>query len=108
DPATGDALGGQTYWATTAEVRFPFPLVPTELGITGAVFADAGSVFGATSFAKTAAPGLDDDASVRASVGASLLWNSPLGPLRFDYAFPLLKEDYDKTQNFRFGASTKF
>ncbi|MEO0672226.1 MAG: outer membrane protein assembly factor BamA, partial [Pseudomonadota bacterium] len=92
DRGTGDALGGQTYWATTAEVRFPFPLVPTELGITGAVFADAGSVFGATSFAKNAVANLDDDASVRASVGASLLWNSPLGPLRFDYAFPLLKE----------------
>ena len=47
DLNTGDALGGATYWATTAEIRFPIPFVPDDLGISGAVFADAGSLFGA-------------------------------------------------------------
>ena len=47
DLNTGDALGGTTYWATTAEVRFPIPFVPDDLGISGAVFADAGSLFDA-------------------------------------------------------------
>ena len=51
---------------------------------------------------------LADDASIRASVGASLLWNSPLGPLRLDFAKALMKETYDKEQLIRFGASTKF
>ena len=104
----GDALGGQTFWGATAEVRFPFPLVPSELGMTGAVFADAGSLFGASSSAEQFATTLNDDATIRASAGVSLLWNSPIGPVRFDYAFPLAKEDYDETQNFRFGASTNF
>ena len=47
DLLTGDALGGDTFWATTAEVRFPLPFVPDDLGMSGAVFADAGSLFGA-------------------------------------------------------------
>ncbi|MGI9476197.1 MAG: outer membrane protein assembly factor BamA, partial [Hyphomicrobiaceae bacterium] len=103
-----DALGGKTYWAVNAEIRFPLPLIPENLGMSGAVFADAGSLFGATDSAKTNVVNLAADSSVRASVGASLLWNSPLGPLRVDYAFPLQYEDYDKLQRFRFGASTKF
>ena len=108
DTSTNDALGGKTFWAVNAELRFPFPFLPSELGMTGAVFADAGSVFGATDFAKDKVTALQDDASIRASVGASVLWSSPVGPVRFDYAFPLAKEDYDDTENFRFGASTKF
>jgi outer membrane protein insertion porin family len=119
DLNTTDALGGSTFWATTAEVRFPLPFVPEELGMGGAVFVDAGSLFGAGAFAKNPAnagctPGdnqhvcLADDASVRASAGASILWNSPLGPLRLDIAKAFLKKDYDSEQLIRFGASTKF
>ncbi|MEQ1695543.1 MAG: outer membrane protein assembly factor BamA [Hyphomicrobiaceae bacterium] len=115
DVTTGDALGGKTYWAANAEVRFPFPLIPDELGMSGAVFADAGSLFGSTDevkvLAKACGPGklcLKDEAAIRASVGASLIWNSPVGPLRLDFAHALMKQDYDKDQFFRFGASTKF
>ena len=118
DLNTGDALGGSTYWAATAEVRFPIPLVPDDLGISGAVFADAGSLFGAGEGAKNAPQlckpfnvknvCLADDETVRSSVGLSLLWNSPLGPLRLDYAHVLTKEFYDEEQAIRFGASTKF
>jgi outer membrane protein insertion porin family len=109
DLVTGDALGGMHYWTTTAEVRFPLPFIPDELGMSGAVFADAGSLFGATNSAKTlAGVTLADDSSIRSSVGASLLWNSPLGPLRLDVAKALTKETYDRTQLIRFGASTKF
>src|SRR5690606_31381510 len=109
----GDALGGKTYWAATAELRFPIPFVPEELGMGAAVFADAGSLFNASDRAKHAmtTPGageLLDDASVRASVGASLLWNSPVGPLRVDFSKVLASESYDDEQWFRFGASSKF
>ena len=55
DLSTGDALGGATFWATTAEVRFPLPFVPDDLGICGAVFADAGSLWDAGAAAKNAA-----------------------------------------------------
>lgn len=109
DADTKDALGGKTYWATTAEVRFPLPLVPDDIGMSGAVFADAGSLFGVSDRVKNIS-GLDfdDDATVRSSVGASILWNSPVGPLRLDFAKVLTKEKYDEEQFFRFGAQTKF
>jgi outer membrane protein insertion porin family len=49
-----------------------------------------------------------DDSSVRLSAGASLIWNSPFGPLRFDFAYPILKQWYDRTQFFQFGGGTHF
>ncbi|WP_291175664.1 outer membrane protein assembly factor BamA [Hyphomicrobium sp.] len=112
-----DALGGRTFWATTAEIRFPLPFVPDDLGLSGAVFADAGSLWNANDLAKEMGkigggnPGgitLADDSSIRSSVGASIMWNSPVGPIRMDFAKALTKEKYDEEQFFRFGASTKF
>ena len=99
---TGDAIGGQNFWATTAEVRFPLPFIPEDLGISGAAFADAGSLWGvpgdvdSISIAEQWPSTLLDDSSVRAAVGVSLLWNSPVGPLRVDYAEPIAKEAYDQ------------
>jgi outer membrane protein insertion porin family len=117
DLNTGDALGGQYYWATTAEVRFPIPFVPDDLGISGAVFADAGSLWGASlpnTVAQGCSPGdttqvcLADSSAIRSSVGASLMWASPVGPIRMDFAKVLTKQSYDDEQFFRFGAATKF
>jgi outer membrane protein insertion porin family len=118
DLFTDDALGGDTFWATTTEVRFPLPFVPDDLGMSGAVFVDAGSLFGAGAFAKNLADPtctdninkvcLVDESTVRASAGFSLIWNSPLGPLRLDIAKAFLKQRFDDEQLIRFGASTKF
>ncbi len=118
DLNTDDALGGKTFWAATAEVRFPLPLIPEEIGMSGAVFADAGSLFGVSKYLKSLPNGcnpgdrtqicIGDDSSVRSSVGASLLWQSPVGPLRLDYAYVLSKQTYDREQAIRFGASTNF
>ena len=49
-----------------------------------------------------------DNAAVRASVGASIIWDSPFGPLRFDFAYPILKQAYDRTQFFAFGGGAHF
>src|SRR6185503_18098557 len=75
DLNTGDALGGSTYWSTTAEVRFPLPLLSEDLGMSGAFFVDAGSLFGAGAEAKALngkGVTLADDSTVRASAGASI------------------------------------
>ena len=101
--ANADALGGKSYISTTAEMRFGLPLVPEGIGIRGAVFADAGSLFGTANSAGRL-PGLaGSNPSLRASVGAGLIWDSPIGALRADYAFPLAKQTFDKTQPWSFG-----
>jgi outer membrane protein insertion porin family len=107
-----DSLGGELFWATTAEVRFPFPYVPESLGMQGAFFVDAGSLWEPSGDALTAVADegsfIFDSAEVRLSTGFSIIWQSPLGPLRADIAQALLKADFDKTELFRFGASTNF
>jgi outer membrane protein insertion porin family len=107
-----DSLGGQLFWATTAEVRFPFPYVPDSLGMQGAFFVDAGSLWDPSGQAITAVQDegsfILDSADVRLSTGFSIIWQSPLGPLRADIAQALLKTSYDRTEVFRFGASTNF
>ena len=73
------------------------------------MFADAATLWGNDLAAST--PGLTvagTGMEWRASVGAGLIWASPLGPLRVDYAYPVLKEDTDETQEFNFGISTRF
>ena len=110
DVGPDDALGGNIYAAGTAEVQFPLPVFPRELGFNGAVFADAGTLFDTDYTAADLGPGglLRDNASVRSSVGGSLLWKSPLGPLRADFAYVLTSESYDETQWFRFSGGTRF
>jgi outer membrane protein insertion porin family len=107
-----DPLGGQAFWATTAELRFPLPFVPDNLGMQGAVFVDAGSLWEASGLALAAVGDegsfINDTADVRMSTGVSIIWQSPLGPLRADLAQALLKSSYDRTELFRFGASTAF
>src|SRR5215468_2373588 len=101
--ANQDALGGKMFYATTAELLFQLPGVPQDLGLRGAVFADAGSLWGVNGTAATL-PGLaGNTAAPRASVGIGLAWDSPIGALRADYAVPLVKQPSDKLQPFSFG-----
>ncbi|MCL6708035.1 outer membrane protein assembly factor BamA [Pseudomonas sp. R2.Fl] len=102
----GDALGGTTYFTASAEATFPLPILPQDLGIRGTVFADAGTLYGNDVANTAGAEGTD--MSWRASVGAGIVWLSPFGPLRFDYAVPVLKEDFDEEQNFRFSMAGQF
>jgi outer membrane protein insertion porin family len=121
---TGDALGGTKYWGASAELQMPFWFLPKEVGLKGAVYADAGSLWdykGPTSWAATGevnglvngspcrcAMVFDDTNVIRTSVGVGLIWASPFGPLRFDYAIPLTKGKYDVVQEFKFGGGTSF
>jgi outer membrane protein insertion porin family len=134
-----NGLGGTTYFGGSAEVQFPLFGLPKELGLRGALFADAGTLFGfsdTTNFTSllgynycsnagiypskvvnggTTLPvtqpsclTVDDYRGLRASLGASILWASPLGPIRLDFAFPVLKGKYDQTQIFNFTGGTSF
>jgi outer membrane protein insertion porin family len=105
-----DALGGTIYWGASVEFQIPLYFVPKDIGIKAAIFADAGSVWdykGPTSYLTETMRYVDENA-IRASVGAGLIWDSPFGPLRFDYAIPVMKQGYDIVQEFRFGGGTRF
>jgi outer membrane protein insertion porin family len=105
DPFTGEHLGGTTYFNASAEAQFPLPVIPESFGLKGAVFADAATVYG-SDLQDVVVAGTSMD--WRASVGAGLIWASPFGPLRVDYAVPIEKLDTDQEQNFNFGISTRF
>jgi outer membrane protein insertion porin family len=100
------AVGGKNFVAATAEVQFPIPALPPDFGLRGAVFADAGTMFGVD--VPAGAPAVNNDKSIRSSVGGSVLWASPIGLLRADFAYVLTKAVYDKTQWFRFSAGKQF
>jgi outer membrane protein insertion porin family len=100
-----DHVGGTTYFNASAEVQFPMPAIPESIGIKGAVFADVGTLFGSP-FTDATLSGTA--MKWRSSVGASLIWASPFGPLRVDYAVPVLKQSTDKIQSLNFGIATKF
>ena len=100
---TNDALGADTYAFGTLELNFPLGL-PEELGFTGAAFVDFGTAFGADGPSSI----IDDSKNLRLSTGVGIAWRSPLGPVRFDLAFPVLKEDFDKDQLINFSFGTRF
>ncbi len=132
---TGDALGGTMYWGASLEMQYPLYFLPKDSGFRGAVFIDSGSEWGYKGETQSPVTGeingvvngvvcappippgakgggcamlYTDDAMPRVSAGASLIWNSPFGPLRFDFAYPILHEWYDRTQFFQFGGGTQF
>ena len=129
--AANDALGGTMYWGASIEVQYPFYFLPKDAGFRGAVFVDSGSEWGykgETPYpANGEVNGLDHHqhrrhrtfAAIAACCtrirrrracrsGASLIWDSPFGPLRFDFAYPVLKQAYDRTQFFQFGGGARF
>lgn len=109
---TNDALGGTKYWGASAELQMPFWFLPKETGLKGAVFADAGSLWGYEGVTSYLGQTVDlagtDTMKIRSSVGVGLIWASPFGPLRFDYAVPISKVTGDRVQQFRFGGGTSF
>jgi outer membrane protein insertion porin family len=103
DKSTNDALGGNIYYAATAETRFPLGL-PEDLGILGAAFVDAGSLWGIDG----SKVGVFDSSTPRLSAGVGISWASPFGPIRLDFAHAIRKQNADETENFRFSFGTRF
>jgi outer membrane protein insertion porin family len=123
----GNPLGGTKYFGGSLEAQFPIYGLPRDLGLKGAIFADAGTLYGFTGKTNFSLNGVctpsnfpplftqsnciavgGDSALIRTSVGASIIWSSPLGPIRFDFAKVLTKSQFDQTQFFRFTGGTSF
>ncbi len=118
DSLSGDALGGNKYYAGSLSLGVPLGL-PKELGITGRVFTDFGSLWSndqkniVLTPAQLAATGgvvpqIVDSNSIRATAGVGVSWKSPVGPIRLDVGLPIKKESFDKTQFFHVSFGTRF
>ena len=106
DSVTADALGGTYFWTGTTELSFPLGL-PKEIGLIGKAFMDFGTLWGLGGPAVYSTTVLTSN-TVRVSSGIGVQWASPFGPIRIDYAFPLVKDPWDRTENIRFSFGTRF
>jgi outer membrane protein insertion porin family len=106
---TNEALGGNIFAVARFEADFPLGL-PEEYGITGGLFLDVGSVWSLDNVngGLAGANIVDDSMNLRSSIGFSLFWDTPVGPLRLNFAKPLVKEAYDVEQVFDLTVSTQF
>ena len=105
-----DVLGGNRFATIQVEAQFPLG-TPVEYGLSGGVFADVGSVWGTDSVAgiNMVDGGTDyNSANLRATVGVSLFWDSPIGPLRFDFSRAVRRLPQDRTQSFDFSIVSRF
>ena len=116
---SNDALGGTMYWGASLEFQYPFYFLPKDTA-SAAPCSSIPDRCGATRArprsgdrrnqrpgqrhrrrpcsTANAACNMPTAPASRASVGASIIWDSPFGPLRFDFAYPILKQGYDRTQ----------
>ena len=94
----GNVLGGKRKIVGNAELFYP--VLAGQQAVRLSVFADAGQIY---------LNGLQPEfESFRYSVGAGLAWNSPLGPLKFSYAYPINEKQGDKIQRFQFQVGSVF
>jgi len=103
DRITDDSLGGNVFYAATAELTVPLNITK-DFDVDGALFSDLGSL---SSIDDSSADILDTGAT-RASIGVGVAYLSPFGPIRLDYARAVIKEDFDRTENFRFSFGARF
>ncbi len=120
------AIGAKAYAVGTAEVLLPLP-IPPEYGMRASVFTDFGTAgllddedkelndiqFRDRFFVDVNGDSIlegpvQDDLSFRYSAGFTISWDSPFGPVRFDFAEVFKRERYDRTEGFRFSAGTSF
>lgn len=90
-----EAVGGNKQLVLKTELHFP---ILDEWGFRGSVFLDQGQAFGPTENIT-----LED---LKRSMGLAMQWQSPIGPIKLSWAFPLNAEptDHKEVLGFALGA----
>ncbi|WP_315360597.1 outer membrane protein assembly factor BamA [Neisseria bacilliformis] len=123
----GDKIsyGGNKMLSGTAELLFPFPGIKDSRSVRLSLFADAGSVWDGKTYNDSSSDPLGGRTvqnvygvgnshrstfkeELRYSAGAAVTWLSPLGPMKFSYAYPIKKKSTDEIQRFQFQLGTTF
>ena len=102
----GNALGGDTRVVGNAELFFPLPGMKDDQSLRMSAFVDAGSSFGSGDYLGRYEEFAFED--LRYSAGIAVLWVSPLGPLKFSLAQPIVKKDGDEEEIFQFTLGNVF
>ncbi|MDH5302328.1 MAG: outer membrane protein assembly factor BamA [Gammaproteobacteria bacterium] len=105
DDINDRTVGGNRKATGTMELLFPPPMSEDNRTVRLSAFIDAGNVWGDGSDARSLVAHIEQ---LRASYGASLLWITPVGGLRFSWAWPLKTEEGDQTQRFQFSIGAPF
>jgi outer membrane protein insertion porin family len=127
--AYGNVLGGRR--KIVGNVELFYPLFKGDKSVRGSVFVDVGQIWAYSNLpdypGETSAgvllppitscaggPSYDPDVvypgaqDFRYSAGVGLAWNSPIGPLKFSYAFPINDKCFDRVQQFQFQVGNVF
>ncbi len=125
----GDKIsyGGNKKANVSAELLFPMPGIKDARTVRLSMFADAGSVWDGKTYGDKENDNYDNNPShpqnvyglgkshkstfkeeLRYSAGAAVTWLSPLGPMKFSYAYPIKKKEGDEIQRFQFQLGTTF
>ncbi len=116
------SYGGNYIATATAELLFPFPGIKDQHTVRLSLFADAGSVWDNKTYPLESSKGKADKSNpygdkthkssfsneARYSAGVAVTWLSPMGPLKFSYAYPIHKKPEDQLQRFQFQLGTTF
>lgn len=106
--AANDPLGGNLYVAARFEAEFPLGL-PEEYGISGGLFYDVANLWDLSDVVIPGASNVvGEGGSFRHVVGVSVFWDTPVGPLQFNFSKALKKEDFDQEQSFEVTLRTQF
>ncbi|HEY6879225.1 MAG TPA: BamA/TamA family outer membrane protein, partial [Polyangiales bacterium] len=103
----GIRLGGNAMLRSNVEIEFP---ILSAVGIKGVIFTDSGTVWNLENTLCQARPSPQLDSSqspcgfnaFRFSYGFGVRWFSPMGPLRFEWGFPIDKRGFEDRYNFQF------
>ncbi len=93
----GDPIGGSKKLLFSTELLFPFPGLQNDKSVRVGAFVDTGMIGNSYQFDE-----------VRASAGLSVLWVSPLGPLKLSAALPFKKAKDDRTEKLQFTFGQQF
>ena len=102
-----DALGGNNFSSIKLEADFPLILIPDEYGMSGGVFYHMGDIWGLGKRG-SGSDVLYENGKLRETIGAVLYWDTPIGPLRFDFTRALTKQEFDNERSFDLSIATQF
>ena len=103
DPASADdrlVVGGTNTWINNFELESP---IIKSAGISVVAFFDAGNTFG-----DPWGDGPINPLELRLAYGFGVRWFSPIGPLRFEYGFPINPREDERKAVFDFTIGSSF